>query len=53
MFAGAFVTSVVMYPVDVVRAICMSNPGTGAGAALRGFLDTHGCFENADQRMKK
>lgn len=27
--AGAFVTSVIMYPVDVVRAICMSNPGTG------------------------
>jgi len=40
--AGAIVTSVVMYPVDVVRAICMSNPGTGAGAALKGFLDTHG-----------
>jgi len=39
---GAFITSVVMYPVDVVRAICMSNPGTGAGAALKGFLDTHG-----------
>jgi len=40
--AGAMVTSVVMYPVDVVRAICMSNPGTGAGAALKGFLDQHG-----------
>eukprot|EP00929_Paragymnodinium_shiwhaense_P053856 TRINITY_DN26_c0_g1_i1.p1 TRINITY_DN26_c0_g1~~TRINITY_DN26_c0_g1_i1.p1 ORF type:complete len:331 (-),score=71.24 TRINITY_DN26_c0_g1_i1:272-1180(-) len=40
--AGAFVTSVVMYPADVVRAICMSNPGTGAGAALKGFLDAHG-----------
>jgi len=39
---GALVTSIVMYPVDVVRAICMSNPGTGAGAALRGFLDAHG-----------
>jgi len=25
---GAFITSVIMYPVDVVRAICMSNPGT-------------------------
>jgi len=36
------VTSVVMYPVDVVRAICMSNPGTGAGAALKGFLEAHG-----------
>jgi len=39
---GAIVTSVVMYPVDVVRAICMSNPGTGAGAALKGFLEAHG-----------
>lgn len=40
--AGAIVTSITMYPVDVVRAICMSNPGTGAGAALSGFLKTHG-----------
>eukprot|EP00928_Gymnodinium_smaydae_P037035 TRINITY_DN2577_c0_g1_i1.p2 TRINITY_DN2577_c0_g1~~TRINITY_DN2577_c0_g1_i1.p2 ORF type:complete len:301 (+),score=80.52 TRINITY_DN2577_c0_g1_i1:72-974(+) len=40
--AGAVVTSVVMYPVDVVRAICMSNPGTGAGEALSGFLKAHG-----------
>merc|ERR1719198_1725856 len=40
--AAAFVTSIVMYPVDVVRAICMSNPGTGAGAALTGFLQAHG-----------
>mmetsp|Transcript_10979 Transcript_10979/g.34876 ORF Transcript_10979/g.34876 Transcript_10979/m.34876 type:complete len:303 (+) Transcript_10979:86-994(+) len=39
---GALVTSVVMYPVDVVRAICMANPGTGAGAALKGFLEAHG-----------
>lgn len=39
---GALVTSIVMYPVDVVRAICMSNPGTGAGAALKGFLEVHG-----------
>eukprot|EP00933_Yihiella_yeosuensis_P033794 TRINITY_DN2742_c0_g1_i3.p1 TRINITY_DN2742_c0_g1~~TRINITY_DN2742_c0_g1_i3.p1 ORF type:complete len:301 (-),score=70.14 TRINITY_DN2742_c0_g1_i3:237-1139(-) len=40
--AGAVVTSIAMYPVDVVRAICMSNPGTGAGAALKGFLEAHG-----------
>jgi solute carrier family 25 2-oxodicarboxylate transporter 21 len=40
--AGAFVVSLVMYPVDVVRAICMANPGTGAGEALSGFLATHG-----------
>jgi len=39
---GAIVTSIAMYPVDVVRAICMSNPGTGAGAALKGFLEAHG-----------
>merc|ERR1719230_1171320 len=39
---GAFVTSIVMYPVDVVRAICMSNPGTGPGEALSGFLAQHG-----------
>ncbi|CAJ1395904.1 unnamed protein product [Effrenium voratum] len=39
---GAVVTSVVMYPVDVVRAICMSNPGTGAGEALKGFVEAHG-----------
>jgi len=39
---GALITSIVMYPVDVVRAICMSNPGTGAGEALSGFLKAHG-----------
>jgi len=39
---AAFVTSIVMYPVDVVRAICMSNPGTSAGGALKGFLEAHG-----------
>lgn len=39
---AALVTSIVMYPVDVVRAICMSNPGTGPGAALSGFLKAHG-----------
>merc|ERR1740120_611729 len=39
---GALVTSIVMYPADVVRPICMSNPGTGAGAALKGFVEAHG-----------
>merc|ERR1719145_451051 len=39
---GAVVTSIIMYPADVVRAICMSNPGTGAGAALKGFVEAHG-----------
>lgn len=40
--AGAVIVSITMYPVDVVRAICMSNPGTGPGAALKGFIDVHG-----------
>lgn len=39
---GAIVTSIAMYPVDVIRAICMSNPGTSAGQALQGFLQAHG-----------
>jgi len=39
---GAFVVSILMYPADVVRALCMSNPGLGAGAALKGFLEAHG-----------
>jgi len=39
---GAMVVSVLMYPADVVRALCMANPGTSAGAALSGFLKAHG-----------
>lgn len=39
---AAVVTSIVMYPADVIRAICMSNPGTSPPAALQGFLATHG-----------
>jgi solute carrier family 25 2-oxodicarboxylate transporter 21 len=39
---GAIVTSVVMYPVDVVRALCMSQPGLGPKQALTGFIQTHG-----------
>lgn len=39
---GAIVTSIAMYPVDVVRALCMSNPGTSAGNALKGFVEAHG-----------
>lgn len=39
---GAMVVSIMMYPADVVRALCMSNPGTSAGAALSGFLRDHG-----------
>lgn len=39
---AAFVTSIVMYPADVVRAICMANPGTGPVTAVKGFVGTHG-----------
>lgn len=39
---AAVVVSITMYPVDVVRALCMSNPGLGPGAALSGFIQTHG-----------
>lgn len=41
--AGAAATvSIAMYPVDVVRALCMSNPGTSPPEAVRGFLAAHG-----------
>lgn len=39
---AAVVTSIAMYPADVIRAICMSNPGTSPPAALQGFLANHG-----------
>eukprot|EP00388_Colpodella_angusta_P004936 GDKJ01015683.1.p1 GENE.GDKJ01015683.1~~GDKJ01015683.1.p1 ORF type:complete len:302 (-),score=53.71 GDKJ01015683.1:311-1216(-) len=39
---AALVVSAAMYPADVVRAICMANPGTGAVSALKGFLKVHG-----------
>jgi len=39
---AAVVTSIVMYPADVIRAICMSNPGTGPVQAVNGFVGTHG-----------
>jgi len=39
---AAVVTSIVMYPADVVRAICMANPGTGPITAVSGFVGTHG-----------
>jgi len=32
----------VMYPVDVIRALCMANPGTTAGQAFRSFTGLHG-----------
>ena len=39
---AAVVTSITMYPADVIRALCMSNPGTGPVAATKNFVATHG-----------
>jgi len=39
---AAVVVSFTMYPVDVVRAFCMANPGMGASEGLRNFLQAHG-----------
>jgi len=50
-FAGAAVMSVVMYPVDVVRALCMSTPGLGAKDALQGFVKQHGMIGFVKQGM--
>lgn len=50
-FAAAGVMSIAVYPVDVVRALCMSQPGVGASAALKGFLDAHGVMGFVKQGM--
>lgn len=50
-FAAAGVMSIAVYPVDVVRALCMSSPGLGATHALRGFLDQHGAIGFVKQGM--
>jgi len=50
-FAAAGVMSIAVYPVDVVRALCMSQPGTGAAQALRGFVATHGMSGFVKQGM--
>lgn len=39
---AAIVVAATMYPVDVVRALVMANPGMGAGAAVGGFVRDHG-----------
>jgi len=36
------VVAATMYPVDVVRALCMANPGMGAGTAFKSFVAAHG-----------
>lgn len=40
--AAAVVTSITMYPVDVIRAICMANPGITPPVALQNFVANHG-----------
>ena len=42
ILGGAFVTATVMYPVDVVRAISMANPGQSALTSLRWFIKENG-----------
>lgn len=42
IIAASVVTSVAMYPVDVIRGITMANPGTSAVQAYRGFIGAHG-----------
>lgn len=50
-FAAAGVMSVMVYPIDVVRALCMSQPGVGASTALRGFVANHGMIGFVKQGM--
>lgn len=39
---AAVVSSAALYPVDVVRALCMSNPGVHSRTALCDFVGTYG-----------
>jgi hypothetical protein len=48
---GAFVTAVLMYPVDVVRAICMANPGQSTLASLQWFIRENGWSGFAKQGL--
>jgi len=41
-FGMSMVVAATMYPVDVVRAQCMANPGMGAGTAFKSFVAAHG-----------
>ena len=43
--------SALVYPVDVVRALCMSQPGLGPKAAVDGFLKAHGPMGFVKQGM--
>jgi len=48
---GAATVALVMYPVDVCRALVMSSPGLSAGEAISGFIKTHGIAGFAKQGM--
>lgn len=50
-FASAAVVSSVMYPMDVVRALCMSSPGLGIKDAMSGFVKCHGWLGFVKQGM--
>jgi len=39
---AAVITATVMYPIDVVRALVMANPGVGPSEAVGGFIKNHG-----------
>jgi solute carrier family 25 2-oxodicarboxylate transporter 21 len=41
-FGMSMVVAATMYPVDVIRALCMANPGMSAGTAFKTFVDAHG-----------
>lgn len=51
IYLGAFVTGLLMYPVDVVRAICMANPGQSALHSLRWFVQANGIIGFAKQGL--
>jgi len=40
-----------MYPVDVVRALCMANPGVKVKDLAKGFFQSHGLFGFVKQGM--
>eukprot|EP00919_Chromeraceae_sp_WS-2016_P072678 GHVR01171791.1.p1 GENE.GHVR01171791.1~~GHVR01171791.1.p1 ORF type:complete len:332 (-),score=93.08 GHVR01171791.1:89-1084(-) len=40
--AAAVIVSVIMYPADIIRAVCMSKPGTKAREAVYQFHKAHG-----------
>lgn len=41
-FGMSMSVAALMYPVDVVRALCMANPGMSPATAFKTFVDAHG-----------